>query len=248
MPTTGLQRTIGMVINLLACIFLLIPLTHAFEITEVELNPLGNDAGAEWIELYANQETALNDLTFENGDNETYQVNGSFNGYHVLQFAKQWLDNTNETIKVKRGSLLLTSVGPFKDDKNSLLSWSICNDVWKFSAATKGAANTCEPPTQQTSSISENNNKTPVLASKQENKKSGANKSREERINSSEHALSAGKEENSQENTVIRLTNHATQTPITFTSKEGNIRLWISYTFTFLCIGIIFFLLSTRNL
>jgi hypothetical protein len=75
-------------------------------INEVELNPAGDDAGKEWVELY-NPTPIMIDLTgwtLQTTHGETVTVTIpqgaqiSPNGYYVVTNAAQWLDNQNESI------------------------------------------------------------------------------------------------------------------------------------------------------
>ena len=77
-----------------------LPVKEGLVINEVELNPAGNDAGKEWVELYNNSNEEI-DLTGyvlcpESGDQKAYTIEDETIGvkeYLVIEFPKQTLNN-----------------------------------------------------------------------------------------------------------------------------------------------------------
>jgi hypothetical protein len=118
--------------------------TSALRLNEIESNPAGSDSGAEWVELYSENEVNLEDYYLENGDGGKYNLSGSFSGYLVITFSILWLDNTNETVYIKQNNNVIDSAGPFADSKNNELTYSLCSNEWKMISSTKGAENNCE--------------------------------------------------------------------------------------------------------
>lgn len=111
---------------------LLLPLISAIEISEVELNPLGSDAGNEWVVLYSNDVFDLSNCYLENNDGDTLETNNSFNGYFKYEFSKQWLDNSDEKIMLYCSGNKLDETITFADSKNNDYTWKHC-DEWVFS-------------------------------------------------------------------------------------------------------------------
>ena len=142
-----------MVISILFCI-LLISGVYAMRINEVEVNPAGTDAGNEWAEFYNDGEISLEGYIIMNNDGENVSLNGSFDRYFVYTFAKQWLDNSNESIYLYKDLVLIDKTDLLADSNNNGLTWQFCEGDWKFLNSTKGQKNNC-PAEEETS---ENNN------------------------------------------------------------------------------------------
>lgn len=115
----------------------------AIKINEVELNPIGTDAGNEWIEFYSEGEISLEGYRIVNNDGKNISLNGSFSGYYVYVFDKQWLDNSDEKIFLYKDSELIDETKIFEDSKNDNFAWQLCKD-WEFVNSTKGEKNFCE--------------------------------------------------------------------------------------------------------
>jgi hypothetical protein len=119
-------------------------IVSSLTITEVELNPPDSDAGFEWIEIYSEEEINLEDYFLENKDGQIFNLSNKFSGYYIINFPKQWLDNSDEfvIIKNKESEIFKTSI--LKDDKNNNLTWNFCNNEWKFTTSSKSEKNICE--------------------------------------------------------------------------------------------------------
>ncbi len=127
-------------------IFILLPLLSsisAIRINEIEMNPKGIDSGNEWIELYSEDEIDIKDYKLINNDGNELALSGSFSGYYVYTFEKQWLDNIDEKIFLYKNDDLIDETNLFEDDKNNELTWQLC-DSWEFLESTKGEENYCE--------------------------------------------------------------------------------------------------------
>lgn len=146
-------------------VFLLIMIltveVSALRINEFESNPLGSDSGAEWVELYSEENVNLEGYLLENGDGAIYNLSGSFSGYYVVAFPGQWLDNNDETVYLKLNGDIIDTAGPFADSKNNDQTHSFCDGEWKFTQSTKEAVNSCSagqtpPPNQQSQAPAQN--------------------------------------------------------------------------------------------
>lgn len=112
-------------------------------INEVELNPAGKDGGNEWVELYSEQEIDLAGWELVNDDNDVFELNQGFQGYLVIDFETQWLDNEDEKVVLYEGLRLVDETDLFSDADNDDKTWSYCGD-WVFVGQTKGLVNFCE--------------------------------------------------------------------------------------------------------
>ncbi|MEK6913836.1 MAG: hypothetical protein AABW47_04170 [Nanoarchaeota archaeon] len=130
---------------LLFALVLLFDVISAIRINEVEMNPLGDDAGNEWVELYNEGEISLEGYQLINKDGGTINLSGSFNGYFVYTFSKQWLDNTDESVSLYKSLELIDKADLLakKDDKNNDLTYQLCSNYWEFINSTKGKENDC---------------------------------------------------------------------------------------------------------
>lgn len=134
---------------------LVIQTASAIRINEVELNPAENDAGNEWMELYDKGEFILDGYKIANNDGEEIELSGTFKGYYIYVFQKQWLDNSDEKIFLYKNGELIDETDLLKDDKNNDDTWSYCDD-WKFGKSTKEKKNDCEEEEESRAKESEN--------------------------------------------------------------------------------------------
>ncbi len=125
---------------MLFILILFIKNLSAVIISEVELNPLGDDTGNEWIELYSQDNINLEEYTLVNNDGDRINLTGNFEGYFVYTFSKQWLDNSNEKVSLYKGSGLIDQTLVLLDSANNNKTWQIC-EGWGFADSTKGAKN-----------------------------------------------------------------------------------------------------------
>jgi len=102
-------------------------------ITEIEANPSGSDSGKEWIKLYSDEEADLSGWKIVNCDGDEHELNGTINGYLNIIFEKQWMDNSEECVKLYNGESLIDESGNFDDTDNDTKTWIVCDDEWKFS-------------------------------------------------------------------------------------------------------------------
>jgi len=127
-------------------------------INEVELNPPGRDEGNEWVELY-NPNAFYVDLggwtlTTTHGITVTVTIPEGTrippNGYYVVSYKLQWLDNEDESIILKdKNGVEIDRTPRLSDTLNDDNTWQRIPDGrdtdspedWKFRASTKGMAN-----------------------------------------------------------------------------------------------------------
>jgi beta-lactamase superfamily II metal-dependent hydrolase len=130
-------------------------------INEVELNPAGNDIGAEKVELYNPSSSAIdvNGWTISStaGTRASVTINEQTiippEGFLIVdRDSQQWLDNTGEGIELRNNSgILMDHIGPFSDRANDDATWQRSlegeeeeeeeEDNWVFSSNTLGDAN-----------------------------------------------------------------------------------------------------------
>lgn len=130
-------------------------------INEVELNPAGNDIGAEEVELYnpSSSNVDINGWTISStaGRSATVTINEQTiippEGFLIVDTdSQQWLDNAGEGIELRNNSgILIDYVGPFSDRANDDATWQRSLDReeeekekennWIFSSNTLGDAN-----------------------------------------------------------------------------------------------------------
>lgn len=119
-------------------------------INEVELNPKGRDAGYEWVELYSEDEVELADYSLMNSDNKIYELNVEFQGFYIIEFDGQWLDNDGEKILLKdNAGRMLDETDLIKDSKDDWRSWQFCYESgWVFANSSKEQRNNCGEETE----------------------------------------------------------------------------------------------------
>jgi len=226
-------------------------LSTALEITEIESNPAGADSGNEWIEVYSESEISLSDYILENGDGGTYQIQETFSGYFIIKLEKQWLDNKDELVILKKDSEELERTQLISDSKNNEKTWSKCNGEWSFEESTKGIANNCNSNTennqdpqssdtnQQNNNDSNDNNQDPGDNTNQNTNQQPSSNGITQTNN---NTIVANQFQNlnlqDQEKLVLNAPSREKQTPPTF-SKEAKTRMWILYSFSAICIVLI---------
>lgn len=178
------------IILVLGIFLFIIPQCLAIRINEVELNPEGTDSGMEWVELYSSIEINLEDYKLVNNDGDEINLSGSFLGYYIHIFDKQWLDNSDEKVLLYKDNDLIDETEIFKDDKNNLLTWQLCEN-WEFKESTKEEENNCVSNT----GVGEN---TSHSSSPDENEPE-ENEDEEEEDNSESEIICINQEKNNQE-------------------------------------------------
>jgi hypothetical protein len=117
---------------------------YAIFIMEVELNPPGTDSGNEWVELYFSEESDVDGFYLENGDGGTYNLSGTLEGYVVIEFDSQWLDNSEEIVYLKNGDIVIEKTIELKDNDDDGNSWNYCDGEWIFIESSEGEENLCD--------------------------------------------------------------------------------------------------------
>jgi hypothetical protein len=112
-------------------------LVCAIRINEVESNPEGSDAKNEWIELYSESEVNLEGWKIENSEQQSKELEGIFQGYFIINFSSQWLDNSEESLSLYEGDILRDSFTSFEDSYNDNRTWQYCDGDWSFLYSSK---------------------------------------------------------------------------------------------------------------
>jgi len=147
----------GLII-VLGFLFVLIFINNIYaevRINEVELNPKGPDSGEEWIELYSDEEVNLSGWAINN-DGQNISLNQSFQGCLVIEFEKQWLDNSDEKITLinsEGNEICETDI--LEDSSNDDKTWCYC-DKWVFVDSSKEEENNCDVFGEDSEKESEN--------------------------------------------------------------------------------------------
>ncbi|MEA3329436.1 MAG: hypothetical protein U9Q06_01710, partial [Nanoarchaeota archaeon] len=106
----------------------LIPFVLGIEITEVELNPAGSDGGAEWIELFSDEEINLGNYKLKNNDGDEIILEGEVSGYYIYLLTSQWLDNKDEKVFIYKGDEKIDESDLLEDVENDDKTWQKCKD------------------------------------------------------------------------------------------------------------------------
>lgn len=141
-----IKKTISFYINLTVISFLFILLTSissALSITEIELNPIDSDAGNEWLELHSEDKFNLEGYYLQNEDGDKYNLSGNLEGYFIVNFEKQWLDNSKTIIYLKKDSKTIFQTPEISDSKNDDLTLNLCNNSFILIESSKGERNNC---------------------------------------------------------------------------------------------------------
>jgi len=153
--------------KLFLCLILVLPLVVGLQITEVELNPLGKDAGNEWIEFYSEEEINLSQYKIKNNDQDELVINYSFNKYFIYSFQNQWLDNVDESVFIYNNSKLIFQTPLFEDKENNEKTWQLCNNEWLFQKQTKNKENCDEIPKQKNKTSFKNSTNEEILSNEE---------------------------------------------------------------------------------
>src|SRR3989344_2131203 len=211
---------------------LLVSNVYAIRINEVDINPAGTDAGNEWVEFYNNGEISLEGYKIINNDGNNISLNGSFNGYFVYVFTKQWLDNSNESIYLYKDSQLIDQTDLLADSTNNDLTWQFCDGDWNFLNSTKGQINNCpidedeETSVNNESSVQEEQENTTQIA----NKTLTTPKTTSDFTPSSTNEISSSQANSSADSGEIFLSSKISEKDV-FITKEEKLRLYIIYSF-----------------
>jgi len=231
----------------LVLILIIIPNVLAIRINEVELNPLGGDAGNEWVELYSESEVNLNDYKFINNDGDEVFLNESFSGYYVYTFNKQWLDNSDEKVFLYKNETLVDETDLLEDSGNNGSSWSYCGE-WVFIEGTKEQENNCVEEQEEIIEVNETIEVKEKVEEEQETIKEDIEKPILE-IEEINNEITENKEEDViyLEPQSIKNTENEKYSEILFKSKNENIKSYAIYGFAIFCVLIIVLLVMERR-
>jgi len=125
------------------------PPTHII-INEVEANPLGEDSGNEWVELYnpTSVDVDLSGWTLKTTQGRIGKVTCSgtinANGYRVFGKGSQWLDNEGDSVILRdNGGAKIDEVAftDTENDDHTKQRYPNGEDSWGFRWKTKGYGN-----------------------------------------------------------------------------------------------------------
>jgi len=126
-------------------LFILLSLIHGVlgevRINEVELNPLGEDSGNEWVELYSDVEINLTGWTLEDSEENVLELNETFNGYYIID---NYIFLEDGVFFLYNDSGLIDEIDIMNDSVNDSKTWQYCEDNWTFVEMTKGSVNSCD--------------------------------------------------------------------------------------------------------
>jgi len=230
-----------MVILSIIILTVISPTVLSLSITEAESNPAGTDAGNEWIEVYSESQIETN-LEIMNNDGDSLFYNISFEGYYLIIFEKQFLDNSDEKAILKISGEIIDETTIFDDSKNNDETWQLCNEEWVFQTNTKGLENNCDSESSQqepqnTTQETTNDTEETVEEVVEENVEEVPSF-----IPTDNPQQTEQKTETKEEKIVL---NPSSNSPVT--TKQGKTRLWIVYAFTAFTI-IIIILMALRKL
>ena len=226
-------------------IVMVISLSSGIEITEIELNPDGTDSENEWIELYSKEDFNLENYYFENADEDTYELNGSFSGYFVIELDKQFLDNKEEIVYLKKESEEIDKSDEIKDEDNDNQTWSKCDEDWEFGDESKNDENECN---EEESDDEEDLDKVDEIQKeledlrnrREENKNNNEEIISNNFVSSKKIVLNSPSENDEVKEEIVGEENN-------FVSKKEKLRIWVVYVFLAFCVVLIV-LLSLRKL
>ena len=201
----------------------------ALYISEVEMNPEGTDHGNEWIELYSENEIDLDDYYLENNDEDIHNLSGIFSGYLIIKFPRQWLDNTDEKVMLKKGNEIIDESDVLEDKDNNKKAWSKCDNEWVFIESSEGKENLCNNRTS--GNQKEPNNNSGEGESGNNNEES--NKNKDEKNEENVVLLTTPTINNKKEKIVLNSPreDEGEQESKTFISKREKLRLGIIFAF-----------------
>ncbi len=223
--------------------------TAALQITEIELNPPGEDNGNEWIELYSSDRVNLEGYLLINGKGKLFNLSGSLEGYQRIAVPTgNWLVNNNASILLLHGSSLLQRALFLSDSSNDERTWNLCENEWTFYEGSPGAQNPCESSGTSTSSTNTSPPPEPPRPVLTQRTTSSKNNTSSETVYLSEPAINAAQRNVTRTKIVLGSPPPSFKAPSgTLVTREGFVRNNLIYVFTAVCLGIIIFLLLRKK-
>lgn len=134
-----------------------LPIEKSLVINEVELNPMGNDAGCEWVELYNNTDSSVDLLGYtlvpSGADKRSVSIGDTVlepRGRTVVYFDGQALKNEGTRISLyDTYGNLVDRTPTMKDRENNEFTWQRTTDAsinWSFMPGTEDGKNNGEFP------------------------------------------------------------------------------------------------------
>ena len=119
-------------------------------ITEIELNPPGNDLSKQWVELNNPNDFDVNlggwKLVTKAGNPKTIVIPEGATilarGFYIVNDTQKWLEIKNESIILKDDDrLVVETFPPFSDEYGDDNTWQRIFALWEFRPATTNAPN-----------------------------------------------------------------------------------------------------------
>lgn len=223
--------------------------TAALQITEIELNPPGEDNGNEWIELYSPDRVNLDGYLLINGKGKLFNLSGSLEGYQrIVVPTGNWLVNNNASILLLHGSSILQRALFLSDSSNDERTWNLCENEWVFSEGSPEAQNNCESSGTSTSSTNTSATPGPPRPVLTQRTTSSKNNTSSENVYLSESAINTAQRNVTRTKIVLGSPPSSIKAPSeTLVTREGFVRNNLIYVFTAVCLGIIIFLLLRKK-
>ncbi len=217
----------------------------SLSINEIELNPADSDVGNEWLELYSEEKINLEHHYLENEDGDIYNLNGSIEGYLVINFEKQWLDNSKAIIYLKIDNKTITQTLELSDSKNNDLTLNLCKGSLILLSSSKGSLNNCNVE-NKSEKKEEFNLENKSISQDENQEKINSSKSNSIKINNA-NEIYKEKGITLENLPVEKIFLNEKEGNMTILSKDAKFRLYITYFFTILSI-ILIILISLRKL
>lgn len=221
----------------------------ALQITEIELNPPGEDNGNEWIELYSPDRVNLEGYLLINGKGKLFNLSGSLEGYRrIIVPAGNWLVNNNASILLLHGSSLLQRALFLSDSLNDERTWNLCENEWVFSEGSPEAQNPCESSGTSTSSTNTSPPQEPPQPVLTRSTTRSKNNTSSETVYLSEPVINTSQRNVTRTKIVLGSPSSSFKaSPGVLVTREGFVRNNLIYVFTAVCLGIIIFLLLRKK-
>lgn len=233
-------------------------LISGLALSEIELNPTGEDRGNEWVELYSAESVNLEEYTLVNGRGIAFNLSGTLQGYAIFHVPGNWLVNTNASVLLRHEETILQHVESLEDTANNANTWSACGSEWTFGPGSPEDDNGCPSSeereeeevseaetsvTSQTSGLTTNNT---VVS---QNELEEENEEPRETIQGSVSTPISYKAPAHREKIVLGLSEEKKEEPTyttELTTSEGFVRDNVLYVFAGICVGIIVLLLLKK--
>jgi hypothetical protein len=217
-------------------------------ISEVELNPLGEDRGSEWIELYSEEKINLGGWELRSSNGRNMSLTGEFSGYYSFFTKTNLLTNEKNTIKLANANKeVVFATKELNDNYNNDKSWQYCSTGWVFDSSTMGKENKCVLLAEEKANQPDEEDKTSDEDSQEENKK---NEEKENAGEIKEENVAVSTESSKTAGDIIILGSSSQadedENRIVYKSKKEYIKEYAIYGFFIFCIALLSLLLAAK--